>query len=497
MTPRIGVQLLIGQNPEPFLEAAIRSVMWADYFVVVNTAPRSTSGEANEALVRKVVPSERLAMVYPIFRNGFSFSEARNTGLGETRHGDYLLLLDSDMVHWWEFETIARTMAAMDVPVAAALFWHHCVYKNLWHSVQHREILFKVTPQLSWHDTEGGVHEVPSVTRDHDPLLMLHGLRKDANGDPVKYHFHHYGYIKPPAEVSKRWEFYRSLGATIHDYDVEQPDHALDDWPRVCQIFTGEHPDAVRELLEDYPSAPLDVFRGRDPRVSDRPRVGLVMLTWDDAENLRRCLHTLEYTTEPFELMIVDNGSTDGTMDLVHEYMSVDASIDATVRPGLSLTQALNYGFGCFLGLHHDLVGNRDHDLDYIGWIHPDMSFEWWNWLTELRVGLDEHPEIVKLGATPAGEPRELRPANSQCYLVRRTALEEVGLFDEDFEACGGYEDWEHNFRLLKLGMVGLWPGAMVRHESMSTRRRHDNQQAALNNAERYYQKTGSRDPFV
>ena len=230
-----------------------------------------------------------------------------------------------------------------------------------------------------------------------------------------------------------------------------------------------------------------------------RPRVGLVMLTWNDAENLRTCLSTLAQTTEPFLLEVVDNGSTDATLGVLREFQEQHGKTVVCGRENLPLAAALNVGFGHFLGLRDgrwELIERQS--VDYIGWIHPDHVFEWPTWLAELVKAMDEHPEWAKLGASEAGNQfDEPRAGNTQCFIIRRSALEAVGLFDERFEACGGYEDWEHNHRLLTQGGVMIWPGSVVRHKAMQTRQRHDNVDAAKRNADLYREITGQWEPFV
>lgn len=221
----------------------------------------------------------------------------------------------------------------------------------------------------------------------------------------------------------------------------------------------------------------------------DRVRVGLVMLTWDDAELLRDCLPSLATTEEPFELCVVDNGSTDGSQHVLMDWKRENGVAGhVTYGQPRSLAEALNYGFGYFL--------DRD-DLDFIGWVHPDMTFPQPQWLSELVRVLDENPEIVKLGAADPDCPGDLRSGNSQCYLVRRTALEQVGLFDERFEGVGGYEDWDSNRRLLTLGQVMITPESLVHHIGMVTRSRRDTTEEQRANADRYHSKWGTWDPPV
>jgi GT2 family glycosyltransferase len=471
---------LVGQNPEPFLEAALRSVDWVDGYAVVNTDPEGR-GATNEAIIRRVVDRERLRVDRLwMSSRGFDFAKARNAALAMIPEDAYVLIVDADEVYYSEFEAEARRLIAHGHDSITSHYFHLAVRKDLLHSERDREILFRNGPGVRF---ESGVHE-----------RLVHPRAKPvvARG----YHGAHYGYIKTPREVAARWEFYRSLGSEVHDYDASQPDRALDDWPRVCRPFWREHPPAVREVLESYPSTP--------PRHREGPTATLlVLLTWDDAENLRKCLASLWTTDTPFWLVAVDNGSTDETLNVLREYQDRVQGGDVTgdgpcrqfwikQRPGLSLAQALNVGFS---DMDH-LTG--DYTPPYIGWIHPDMTFDWPDWLGRLRDAMDEHPEWVKLGAQEAHDGnRELRPGNSQCYIVRRTALEKVGLFDERFLACGGYEDWEMNSRLLTVGEVMILPEAMIRHEAMSTRARHDNTDAARRNADLYHEIVGQWEAVV
>jgi hypothetical protein len=465
----VWVLMIVGQFEEPFLEAALRSVEWADGFAIVNTDPEGKNGQQNERIVRNIVPREKLKLERLWMSPGkFDFAKARNTALGLIPDDAAVLIVDADDVHYPHFQGLVRNAIAQGDTTLAAHYWHHAVYKNLWHSIPHRRIVFP-RHGAGFSNSQGTVHE-ELRGRVIEPVFL-------------DYRYHHYGYIKPAREVSKRWEFYRSLGAPIHDYDRDQPDHALDDWPRICKLYTGEHPPAVEPALNGlgdqsiWPVATPDVF----PHDTHPARVGLVLLTWNDEDNLRGCLQSLDFTREPFGLLTVDNGSNDDSPSMVVRYG------DLLERPDRSLTEALNIGF----------KDQMDAGYEYIGWIHPDHVFEYPDWLTELVAALDTHPEWAKVGCQEVVDAGSgLRAGNTQCFIVRRSALEQIGLFDEGYLACGGYEDWDMNRRLINgPGSVMIWPNAVVRHNAMSTRKRHDNEEAARRNAGYYQEKWGDTEP--
>jgi len=471
---RIGVHLIFGSNPEPFLEAALRSVEWADYFCCINTAPDDGVAQRNEMIVRNTVPRDKLRLAR-IWMNPFNFSRARNECLKLADTGDYVLILDSDDVHYPEFEQIARGAVESGYDMITAHFWHLIGYKDLWGQEPHREILFTKTEETRFTKE---VHEGLEHPRREPHLLP-------------DYHYVHYGYIKPNREIFKRWVLYSELEGDPNHYAGRNPDDALAGWLDNTNPFWREHPPAVCGVLEAYPTAP----RSARALPEGIPRnVGLVLLTWNDAENLRTCLKTLALTRQPFKLCVVDNGSDAETrkllLDFTRDRVGYDGDDIIFFEPGHSLAEALNIGFGHWMS---------DPEIDYIGWVHPDMIFERDTWLECLRHALDVHPDIVKVGAYELGQPRIAEPwsGNSQCYLIRKTALQQVGLFNEEFEACGGYEDWEHNYRLAQIGRVMIWPDAIIRHNAMGTRSKHDNVEAGRRNADLYFQLVGQWGPVV
>lgn len=475
---KIGAHIIFGSNPEPFLEAALESVSWVDYYCAVNTAPEDSVAQQNEAIFRRVVPREKQRLER-LNMGQMDFSRARNVALNLADANDFVLIVDSDDVHYPELEGHIRDCIIRNHDIITAHFWHLIAYKDLWGQEPHREFCFKKIPGHVKFDKS--VHEALIHPRSNPVLLPA-------------YHYVHYGYIKPPREIFRRWKLYSEIEGDAHHYDGRNPDDALAGWLEGCQPFWRDHPPTAKEVLKSYPSAPASA------RAIEAPRnVGLVLLTWNDAKNLETCLKTLKLTRQPFELCVVDNGSTDKSLELVKDfgeeygidpYIFVPLGADQHISFGQSLAQALNVGFSSFI--------DRE-DIDYIGWIHPDMVFERDTWLECLRHALDTHPDIVKVGAWEMNSPPISEPVNgnSQCYLIRREALKQAGLFNEQFLACGGREDWDHNNRLAKYGKVMIWPDAIIRHNSMGTRSNHNNEDAARQNADIYYGLWGTYDEQI
>jgi hypothetical protein len=436
----IGAQVVIGDQAEPFLGAALHSVEWVDYYAVVHTAPETPQGRHNWETVLKTVPEEKLR--WHAMGSGLDFAAARNAALDLSSPGDYVLILDADEVHFPEWEGICKCYLDVGVDSITAAFYHLVVYRDAVQAVFPREIVFRKYPDTQF---VGAVHEKLYTTR-----------RQPVNAD---YRYMHYSYIKPQREVFTRWKRYSDMVGDTHHYDGQSPDHIIDDRVSVATRLSVEHPPAVRDVIDQYPVCPVALQGESKP---ESPQVGLALLKMPgDDKQARDMWATL--------------AETKGTWWV--EELEVDQ--------GISLATALNT---CFRRLLSD-------GYEYIGWIHPDMRFGDPEWLTGLLHELRCWPKIGKVCAANTRDtlPGGMIDGHEQCYLIRSSVLREIGLFDEGYVGIGGYEDWDMNMRVLNAGYrVVITPRSRVFHEGMATRSRRDTTAEAIANAEYFRAKWGS-----
>jgi GT2 family glycosyltransferase len=219
-------------------------------------------------------------------------------------------------------------------------------------------------------------------------------------------------------------------------------------------------------------------------------RVAVAIVNANSGRFLRRALAALaEQTRPPDRILVVDNGSTDGSSDgLESEFAGLEV-----IRLGA------NVGFAAA----NNVAAREVSDCEWLALLNPD-AFPEPRWLEELLGDAAEHPghavfaSRIVMESDPErldaagdvlhvsgvawqsghGEPAssaatagEVFSASAAAALYRREALLAVGGFDERFFCY--YEDIDLGFRLRLAGhRCRYMPTAVVHHVGSSTARR-------------------------
>ncbi len=220
----------------------------------------------------------------------------------------------------------------------------------------------------------------------------------------------------------------------------------------------------------------------------ERPDVSVVVVTWNAREHVERCLDSVRGR----DVVVVDNGSTDGTVELVRERFPEARVVE---QGNVGMGGGNNAGMRVAEGRYFFLL-NSD------AWVEADA-------LDRLIAFADGHPNAAVIGPklqNPNGTlqrsvrgeptlwrlsteyffirklaprtnllnplyvggfahdaPREVDWLSGAALLVRRDAADAVGLFDEDFFMFSEEVDWQTRFR--RAGWtVWFCPDAVVTH---------------------------------
>lgn len=191
-------------------------------------------------------------------------------------------------------------------------------------------------------------------------------------------------------------------------------------------------------------------------------KISVVMPVYNGEKYLAKAVESiLGQTFRDFEFVIVNDGSTDRSPQILQRFSEGDSRIRIISRPNTGIVGALNDGLAAAKG---EYIARMDaDDISY-----PDR-------LTIQLRHLEGHPEIVAIGSgvrmvDPAGaplkdfhgptDPQMLRDALIKAedigiihptLMVRRRALERVGGYREQYKLV---EDFDLFLRLLDVGTL-------------------------------------------
>jgi GT2 family glycosyltransferase len=221
--------------------------------------------------------------------------------------------------------------------------------------------------------------------------------------------------------------------------------------------------------------------------LTSNPLITVVVVNWNRRDLLRACLRSLyaQKMAEAVEIIVVDNGSTDGSAATVRSEFPQAQIIEN--KHNLGFCEANNQGIRAARGAYVALL-NNDAEAD-TGWLAALASG-----MEEARVGMvaskivvHEHPErIDKVGHLiyPDGQNRgrgageldqgqydqreEVLWPDGCAAMYRKAMLEEIGGFEEEFFAYA--DDAELGLRARIAGWDCLYvPAARVRHHRGQT----------------------------
>ncbi|MFD1953958.1 glycosyltransferase [Paenibacillus thailandensis] len=244
-----------------------------------------------------------------------------------------------------------------------------------------------------------------------------------------------------------------------------------------------------------------------------KPITSIIILTHNQIEYTKLCIESIRKYTEKdtYEIIIIDNNSTDGTKDWLQEQDDLQLILND-----------YNAGFpaGCNQGIE---IANGDNIL-----LLNNDTIVTENWLTNLRTALTSSNDIGAVGPITnsasyyqtiptsyksiadmhnfASSLNVSNPAKWECrlkligfcMLIKREVIDKIGLLDERFTP-GNYEDDDYSFRIVQEGYkLLLCKDTFIHHFGGASFKHVSNEYINLmtNNAKKFIQKWGFNSTY-
>ncbi|MFN8545163.1 MAG: glycosyltransferase family 2 protein [Candidatus Binatia bacterium] len=200
------------------------------------------------------------------------------------------------------------------------------------------------------------------------------------------------------------------------------------------------------------------------------PRVAVVILTWNRVDELIPCLESFKVLDYPnYEVIVLDNGSEDDTVATTRQKFPWVTLIENGSNLGfcrgnnVGLTYALEHGFDHVMLLNSDTLCTKTLLSELVRVLESDPRIG----IVGAKNLLMENPDFTwgKYGIVTWGPmlvrttgrfqpddkrndpPMDVDWVIGNACMMRREALEKVGLFDEEYWQCNEDVDWCYRAR--------------------------------------------------
>lgn len=215
------------------------------------------------------------------------------------------------------------------------------------------------------------------------------------------------------------------------------------------------------------------------------PLVSIIIVNWNGGEILADCFRSLKNVIyNNWELIVVDNGSQDGSNNLVKDFFLPKKYILIENLVNIGFAPANNQGVEKAQGkyillLNNDtkvkpdllskLVNKMEQDSS-IGVVQPKIYLmdnpkfldNAGSFLT--RIGFLEHWGFMKKDGPQFNKEREIFSAKGACMLIKKSLVDEIGLFDGDFFSY--FEESDFCWRVWLKGLRVLFvPSTSIFHK--------------------------------
>lgn len=213
----------------------------------------------------------------------------------------------------------------------------------------------------------------------------------------------------------------------------------------------------------------------------------IIIVTFNRLEQTRLCIDSIvAHTPEPYQLIVVDNASTDGTVDYLKERFGDSAVIANDSNEGF--IRAANKGMASAKGRYLLLLNNdtivtpgwlaalqtaaeSSPDIGIVSGkiIGPDGRVQ----LAGAYIAFDGSARMIGEGLSPEdpslGTEREVCYVGGHCMLIKQEVIDAIRLLDDSY-GFGYHEDTDYCYRARQAGFRVIYtPDCVIHHQLFGT----------------------------
>jgi GT2 family glycosyltransferase len=218
------------------------------------------------------------------------------------------------------------------------------------------------------------------------------------------------------------------------------------------------------------------------------PKIFTVIPNWNGAEYLKDCIDSLLKQSVKCEVVVVDNGSTDKSDEVLSSYgdkiiaLKQDKNLGFAGGVNVGIRYALKHNADYIALFNNDAVADREWAKQLLNTIEPDKSIgiTTCNLMQIDKIHIDSTGDFYCRSGIPFPRGRnevqkgqydkhtEVFGASGGASLYRAEVFKDIGLFDEKFFAY--FEDVDLSFRARLRGWRIVYsPKALVYHHVSAT----------------------------
>ncbi|MEC0203586.1 glycosyltransferase family 2 protein [Paenibacillus lautus] len=190
-------------------------------------------------------------------------------------------------------------------------------------------------------------------------------------------------------------------------------------------------------------------------------KTSIIIPTFNGKDLLKDCIYSIKrHTKEPFEIIVVDNGSSDGTVDICRQEGVTFISLANNIGFPAACNKGLKIATGdTLLLLNNDVIVTRNWLQNMLNCLNSETNIGIVGPLTNYASGkqqIDMPYTSLEEMSSQLNEPdakkwQQVERIVGMCFLFKRELMDRIGLLDERYSP-GHFEDDDYCYRARNAG---------------------------------------------